>query len=100
MNRFNTTRGRPVGRGRARLTLHALEDRTAPAIFTVTNTADAGAGSLRQAVLDANAAMGSDTIAFDATFSNPQTITLASELSVTGPVTITGPSAGLLTVSG
>ena len=35
------------------------------ATFTVTNTADSGAGSLRQAILDANANPGADTIAFD-----------------------------------
>ncbi len=35
--------------------------------FTVTNTNDSGAGSLRQAILDANASMGLDTIAFDIT---------------------------------
>ena len=34
------------------------------ATFTVTNTAPAGAGSLRQALLDANASAGPDTIAF------------------------------------
>jgi hypothetical protein len=33
--------------------------------FTVTTTADSGAGSLRQAIDDANATVGSDTIAFD-----------------------------------
>ena len=38
------------------------------ATFTVTNTADSGAGSLRQAVLDANAAAGADTIVFSAAF--------------------------------
>jgi hypothetical protein len=32
------------------------------ATFTVTNTNDSGAGSLRQAILDANAAAGEDTI--------------------------------------
>ncbi|MGD9852327.1 MAG: DUF4347 domain-containing protein [Nitrospirales bacterium] len=32
------------------------------ATFTVTNTNDAGAGSLRQAIIDANAAPGTDTI--------------------------------------
>lgn len=36
----------------------------ADATFTVTTTADAGAGSLRQAMLDANATSGTDTIAF------------------------------------
>src|SRR5262249_36924788 len=34
------------------------------ATFTVTTTADSGPGSLRQAILDANAAIGADTIAF------------------------------------
>ena len=37
----------------------------AAATFTVTNTSDSGAGSLRQALLDANAAAGLDTIAFN-----------------------------------
>jgi hypothetical protein len=35
-----------------------------PAAFTVTNTDDSGVGSLRQAILDANAAPGADTINF------------------------------------
>ena len=35
------------------------------ATFTVTNTSDSGPGSLRQAILDANATPGADTIAFN-----------------------------------
>ena len=35
------------------------------ATFTVTSTADAGAGTLRQAITDANNAAGGDTIAFN-----------------------------------
>ena len=35
------------------------------ATFTVTNTGDSGAGSLRKAITDANAAAGADTIAFN-----------------------------------
>jgi len=35
------------------------------AIFTVTNTNDSGAGSLRQAIINANASIGADTILFD-----------------------------------
>jgi hypothetical protein len=47
------------------------------ATFTVTNTNNSGAGSLRQAVLDSNAAATADTIVFDpAVFgTTPQTIT-------------------------
>jgi len=37
------------------------------ATFTVTNTSDSGAGSLRQAITDANAAAGLDTVAFNVT---------------------------------
>jgi hypothetical protein len=75
------------------------------ATFTVSNTSNAGAGSLRQAVTDSNNAAGSDTIVFDpAVFSTPQTITLASVITInpaTGDsLTITGPGANLLTISG
>ena len=88
------------------LILTALIVNTAAATFTVTNTSDSGAGSLRQAVLDANAAAGADTIVFDpGVFSTPQTITLTGgELliadSADANVTITGPGANLLTVNG
>ena len=37
----------------------------AAATFTVTNTNDSGAGSLRQAILDANASAGADLIDFN-----------------------------------
>ena len=37
---------------RARLALQDLEDRSVPATFTVTTTADSGAGSLREAFMD------------------------------------------------
>ncbi|MGH9939103.1 MAG: FG-GAP repeat domain-containing protein, partial [Blastocatellia bacterium] len=64
---------------------------TAPqATFTVTNTNDAGAGSLRQAILDANANPGADTIAFNISGGN-LTITPATPLPlITDAVTIDG----------
>ena len=46
------------------------------ATFTVTNLNDSGPGSLRQAILDANAAAGDDTIVFQSGLSG--TITLTS----------------------
>src|SRR5262249_56486896 len=70
--------------------------------FTVTNTSDSGPGSLRQAILDANISPGADVITFDpAAFSTPSTIRLLSSLpDVTGDLTINGPTAARLTISG
>jgi len=48
------------------------------ATFTVTNTNDSGAGSLRQAILDANANPGADTIAFNIPGAGVHTITPAT----------------------
>ena len=74
------------------------------ATFTVTNTNDSGAGSLRQAVLDANAAASADTIVFDASFNTARTINLATLIAVSQAdtvdnLTITGPGANLLTIN-
>lgn len=68
------------------------------AAFTVTTNADSGAGSLRQAITDANAAAGADEITFDGVAG---TIALASALpTVTESLTITGPGADVLTIDG
>lgn len=62
------------------------------ATYTVINTDDAGAGSLRQAIIDANANAGLDTINFDGTLSG--TITTASDLTaITEEVIIAGETA-------
>src|SRR5262245_53594969 len=59
--------------------------------YTVVNTNDSGAGSLRQAILDANANAGPDTIEFNIPGSGVHTISPASVLPIiTGPVTING----------
>ena len=59
--------------------------------YTVTSTADSGAGTLRQAILDANANPGADTIAFSITGSGVHTIAPASALpGITDAVTIDG----------
>ena len=59
------------------------------ATFTVTNTLDSGAGSLRQAILDANSNAGQDVIAFNIGSGGPQTINITGDLPfITDPVTI------------
>lgn len=67
--------------------------------FSVTNTADSGAGSLRQAIDDANAAIGADTITFSGAGASGR-IESTTSLAITDPVTITGPGATALTVDG
>ena len=62
----------------------------AAATFTVTNTADSGAGSLRQAVFDANGNPGADTIAFNIPGGGVQTISVASPITITDSVVIDG----------
>ncbi len=68
------------------------------ATFTVNNLNDSGAGSLRQAISDANANAGTDTIVFQEGLTG--TLTVTSGLNITGDLIMSGPSAGSLTVSG
>jgi polyvinyl alcohol dehydrogenase (cytochrome) len=64
-------------------------------VIAVTTLADSGPGSLRQAILDANAHRGRDTITFRA----HGTIELAAALpDLTGDLTIEGPRPNQLTV--
>ena len=61
------------------------------ATFTVTNTNDSGPGSFRQALVDANAAVGADTIAFAIPGAGVHVITPATAIpAITSPVLIDG----------
>ena len=61
------------------------------ATYTVTNTNDSGANSLRQAILDANGNAGADTIAFNINGGGLERIRPNSALpTITGMVTIDG----------
>ncbi|MBY0527249.1 MAG: hypothetical protein K2R98_27890 [Gemmataceae bacterium] len=69
------------------------------ATFLVANTNDNGVGSLRQAILDANANSGTDTIGFQPGVVG--SILLVSGLpGITDDVTIIGPGAGDLAIDG
>src|SRR5436190_5877887 len=80
------------------LGVRPLEDRTVPTTFTVANLADGGPGSLRQAVLDANAHPGADTVRFAGGLRG--TIALGSQVPITDDLTVRGPGADKVTVSG
>jgi hypothetical protein len=72
-----------------------LEERTVPSTFTVTNTNDSGAGSLRQAILDSNSIPGANIIQFQIASSGVQTIMPLSPLpTVTNTATIDGTTEG------
>jgi predicted outer membrane repeat protein len=82
---------------RFRPQIETLEGRVVPSTLTVTNNFDSGAGSLRAEIA---AAQSKDTIVF-ALGQAPQVITLTSgELDITQDLTIQGPGAGLLAISG
>jgi predicted outer membrane repeat protein len=86
-------RKRPTFRPR----LEALEERYLLSTLTVLNTNDSGAGSLRA---DIAAAHNGDTIVFAPSLDG-QTITLTSgELLIRKNLTIAGPGASQLTISG
>jgi Ca2+-binding RTX toxin-like protein len=88
---FTKSARRASNRCRSRhLRYESLEVRQLLATFAVVNTADAGAGSLRQAILDANANPGADDIRFDID-SGPQMIMPFSALpAVTSELRIDG----------
>jgi titin len=71
--------------------LDTLEPRLCLTTYTVNNALDAGAGSLRQAILNANAHTGADVIDFNIPIAGVKTLTPASLLPIiTDPVTIDG----------
>jgi hypothetical protein len=67
--------------------------------FAVTNANDSGVGSLRQAVIDANAALGLDTIVIDPALAG-STISLASPLPVLiENIELSGPASGTTAIT-
>src|SRR4051794_14606657 len=85
---------------RVRLAVEALEGRCLPSTFTVTNLNDAGPGSLRQAVANANDEAlhpGADTVVFRPGLEG--TIFLTSgQVPITGPLALRGPGASKVAV--
>lgn len=71
------------------------------ATYTVSNTNDSGAGSLRQAITDANGNAGADSINFNIAGTGVHTITLASALpTITGTVILDASTDDSFAVNG
>jgi hypothetical protein len=82
--------------------LIASADSAHAATFTVLNTNDSGAGSLRQAIIDANASNEDDVIDFELS-DCPCVITLTTgvlSIASNDSLTVNGPGADQLSVSG
>src|SRR6266498_1273885 len=79
--------------------LLSLEDRTCPSSFTVFNLHNSGFGSLRQAIFFSNLLPGADVIQFAPWLTGSITLT-SGRLTVAGDLTINGPGAAKLAVSG
>ncbi|MFO0836093.1 MAG: choice-of-anchor Q domain-containing protein [Phycisphaerales bacterium] len=99
LGRNGVAAGLLKGRRFSRFECEALEARQLLATFTVTSLADSGMGSLRQAVTDANSLAGADVITFDASAHGAITLS-GTELVLAGELTIEGPGASELSVSG
>src|SRR5205085_8494254 len=83
----------PARRRGYRPHMEELEARTVPSTFLVLNTNDSGDGSLRQAILNANATPGLNSVDFAVGSGGIQTIAPASPLpTITNPVVIDGTS--------
>lgn len=85
-------------RGDGRTLVEALEERCLLATFAVTNLNDAGAGSLRAAILSANALAGADIVEFQEGLSGTITLT-TGQLAISDSLEINGPGAGKLTIA-
>lgn len=76
---------------------------TQAATYVVNNRLDAGAGSLRQAINDANVTPEDDIIEFNSlVFNQPRTTTLITGepvINTSGTITINAPDTELLTVT-
>ena len=82
------------------LQFESLEIRNLLATFVVTSTADAGAGTLREAVQMANVMPGADVIEFDATIHGSSIALFSGDLEVTDGLSVIGPGPDLLTIDG
>jgi len=67
------------------------------ATFTVTNLNDSGVGSLRDALAQANAMAGADTVQFQAGLAGTLTLT-SGELAIADSTTVSGPGAHRVTI--
>ena len=85
------SRRRPTRARRCIAPIERMEDRYLLSSYQVLNTNDSGTGSLRQAILDANANPGADTITFAIPAPGPNTIRPLTPLpTISDPVTIAG----------
>jgi predicted outer membrane repeat protein len=83
---------------------HLEDRRLLSATLNVTNTADSGASSLRQAIADAQAGDTIDLSGVSGTIHLASTLTLARDVTITGPTDATltldgGSSVGLMSIS-
>ena len=102
--RSSQVQARPPRRSRRRptrrcLPLEQLEGRLVLTAFHVTTLADGVAGSLRDAITQANTHAGADIIVFQPGLTGTIALT-GGELDITDDLTINGPGADKLTVSG
>src|SRR5271166_6288803 len=81
---------------RCLLRLELLEDRRCPSTITVISAADAGVGTLRNALAKA---VNGDTIDFASSLDGQTIVLTSGQLDIQAAVSIVGPGANLLAIS-
>ncbi len=106
IRRSHERRGRRIARrawltaGAAAATAAIVAPGAQAANFPVSNLGNAGAGSLRNQIAAANASAGADTITFTGAATSGEIVLTTTEIAITDDLTITGPGAGQLAISG
>jgi hypothetical protein len=95
----HSSKSTPSSRRRTTRKLELLEDRNMLTTFTVSNLLDDGVGSLRRAIFNANQTTAADKIIFSPNVKGTIKLT-TGHLAVTNDVTIEGPGASVVSVSG
>ena len=84
----------------ARCSIEPLENRLLFSVFTVSSLSDSGAGTLRAAINDANAAGGQNTIDFQSGLTGFVDLNGGALEASQGNITIQGPGPGVITIDG
>lgn len=101
LSRINKYRSAPHPLARKRhLAVETLENRNVLSVYTVLNSDDNGAGSLRQAIIDSNLVAGADTVVFAPQVHGDTIQLLSGQLLISDDLSIDASAGKPVTIQG